>query len=222
MGRQRWTTRLTVEECHAVEIGNLVRAGAFEAEPGIPCSYTWNDGLGNPVSSIKFPLFPDQTGALAVHFYHQVPATLSTPERIQHQSVQITTTNCNFGGIRRWFRCSLIRNNYPCKRHVRVLYSTPHERLFGCRKCHNLTYESSQKHDKRIDWLLKLPMKEFNKALMTGTLRQRLLAVRASTARLVRMQRAAERFRKGRRNSRAQAVRPKAHVMAIPGHADAY
>ena len=89
MGRRRWTTRLTVEECYAVEIGNLVRAGAFEAERGITCSYDWNDGLGNPISSIKFRVFPDNTGALAVHFYHRVPATFSTPARIQHQSVQI-------------------------------------------------------------------------------------------------------------------------------------
>jgi hypothetical protein len=209
MGRERWTDRLTVEECFAFDIGNLVRAGAFEAERGITCSYTWNDSLGNPISSIKFRVFPDQTGALAVHLYHRVPATLSTAERIQHQSVQITTTDCNFGGIRRWFRCSLIRGGYPCKRRVRVLYSTPRERLFGCRRCHNLTYESAQKHDKRIDWLLKLPIEEFNKHLATGTFRQRLLAVRASTARLVRMQRIAQRFRKQRRNSTAPACRAK-------------
>jgi hypothetical protein len=204
-----------------VEIGNLVRAGAFEAERGITCSYVWNDGAGNPIASIKFRVFPDQTGALAVHFYHRVPATLSAPERIQHQSVQITTTDCNFGGIRHWFRCSLIRGGYPCKRRVRVLYSTPRERLFGCRRCHNLTYESAQKHDKRIDLLLKLPIEEFSKHLAIGTLRQRLLAVRASTARLLRMQRVAERFRNRRCNSRAPAVRAKAHVMAIPGRADA-
>ena len=29
MGRKRWTDRLTVEECFAFDIGNLVRAGAF-------------------------------------------------------------------------------------------------------------------------------------------------------------------------------------------------
>ena len=217
MGRRRWTTRLTVEECYAVEIGNLVRAGAFEAEPGIPCSYTWNDSLGNPVSSIKFRVFPDQTGALAVHFYHRVPAALSTPERIQHQSVQITTTRCHFGGGRAWFRCSFIRDGYPCKRRVGTLYSTPHEKLLGCRKCHYLTYESAQRHDKRIDLLLKLPIEEFSKALATGTLRQRLLAVRASTARLLRMQRAAERFRKSRRNSRTPAVGAKTQPDGIFG-----
>ena len=217
MGRRRSTTRLTVEECYAVEIVNIVRAGAFEVESGIPCSYTWNDGLGDPIWSIKFRVFPDNTGALAIHFYHRVPGTLSTPARIEHQSAQITTTECHFGGTRRWFRCSLIRDGYPCKRRVRVLYSTPCEKLFGCRECHNLTYRSAQEHDKRIDWLLKLPMEEFNLALSTGTLRQRLLAVRASTARLLRMQRIAQRFRKRCRNSTAQTAPAKTHLDTISG-----
>lgn len=212
MGRRRWTTRLTVEECYAVEIGELVRAGAFEAEPGIPCSITWNDSAGNPISSIKFRVFPDNTGALAIHFYHRVPAALSTPERIQHQTVQITTTDCNFGGNRRWFRCSLIRDGYPCGRRVGVLYSTPHERLFGCRQCHNLTYRSAQEHDKRIDWLLKQPAEEFIRALSTGTLRQRLLASRASTKLLQRLTRKADRLRKKRPNLHAQAVRASAMI----------
>ena len=221
MGRQRWTTRLTVEECYAVEIGNLVRAGAFEAERGVTCSYVWNDGLGNPISSIKFRAFPDNTGALAIHFYHRVPATLSTPARIQHQIAQITTTACHFGGTRHWFLCSLIRDGYPCKRRVRILYSTPREKLFGCRKCHDLTYESTQQHDKRVDWLLKQPAEEFIRALSTGTLRQRLLASRASTKLLQRLARKADRLRKKRPKPHAQAVLARTDVIAIQSRADA-
>jgi hypothetical protein len=220
MSRRR-TNRLTVEQCYAVEIGNLVRAGAFETARGITCSYIWHDGLGKPIRSIKFRVFPDNTGTLAIHFYHRVPSTLSTPARIEHQSAQITTSECHFGGFRRWFKCSLIRDGYPCKRRVRVLYSTPRERLFGCRQCHYLTYESAQKHDKRIDWLLKLPAEQFNKALATGTLRQKLLASRASTKLFQRLAKKADRLRKKRPNLHAQTVSAKAHVMAIPSRADA-
>jgi len=209
MGRKRWTDRLTVEECLAFDIGNLVRAGAFDAERGVPCYTTWTDSVGNPIWSIKFRVFPDRTGALAVHFYHRVAATPSAPERILHQTVQITTTDCNFGGIRRWFKCAMVKDGYLCKRRVRVLYSTPRERLFGCRECHYLTYESAQKHDKRIDWLLKLPIEEFSKHLATGSLRQRLLAVRASTTRLLRMQKKVQRLRKKSPNLHAQAVGPR-------------
>jgi hypothetical protein len=213
--------RLTVEECYAVEIGNLVRAGAFEAKRGVTCSYVWNDSLGNPTSSIKFRVFSDQTGALAVHFYHRVPATLSTPQRIQHQIAQLTTTDCHFGGMRRWFRCSLISDGYPCKRRVRTLYSTPREKLFGCRQCHNLTHRSAQEHDKRIDWPLKQPAEEFIRALSTGTLRQRLLASRASTKLFERLARKANRLRKKRPKLHTQAVRANAHIIAMPSRAGA-
>jgi hypothetical protein len=209
MGRKRWTDRLTVEECFALEIGELVRAGVFEVATGTRCCTTWSDSAGMPISSITFRVSPDKAGTLAIHFDHQVAATISGPARIQRQIVRLTASRCNFGGIRRWFRCSVIRGGYPCGRRVRALYSTPREKLFGCRKCHDLTYESAQKHDRRIDLLLKLPIEEFNKHLATGTLRQRLLAVRASTARLLRMQRKAERFRKRHRNSTEPACRAK-------------
>ena len=221
MGRRRWTTRLTVEECIALEIGELVRAGVFEVAPGTRCSTTWNDSTGMPISSISFRVSPDKAGTLAIHFDHQVASTISGPARIQRQIVQITTTACNFGGIRYWFRCSLIRDGYPCKRRVRTLYSTPRERLFGCRKCHDLTYESAQKHDKRIDWLLKQPAEEFIRALSTGTLRQRLLAVRASTKLFERLARKAGRLRKKRPKLHTQAVRARTHVIAIQNRADA-
>ena len=161
MGRRRWTTRLTVEECYPLDIGQLVRAAVFDADPRSLCAFTWNDSAGTPISGVTFRVFPDRTGALAVHFYHPVPMTPCSPAWIQQQIVRLSTTKCHFGGVRRWFRCSLIRDGYPCKRRVRALYSTPREKLFGCRQCHNLTYRSAQQHDQRIDRLLKLPAAEF-------------------------------------------------------------
>jgi len=37
------------------------------------------------------------------------------------------------------------------------LYRPSHLQTFACRACHNLTYTSVQKHDARLDRLLKLP-----------------------------------------------------------------
>jgi hypothetical protein len=215
MGRRRWTTRLTVESCLSLEIGDLVRAGAFEVEPGTRCSTAWNDDAGVPISSITFRVLPDYSGALAIHFEHQVPATSCTPERIQRQIVRLTLTKCNFGGIRFWFRCPQIRGNYPCKRRIRIIYSTPRERLFGCRECHYLTYRSAQEHDQRIDSLLRLPAAEFTQILETGTNRQKLLAVHASTTLLLRMQRKAQKFRKRCPNSTVPVFCAGTHFKAI-------
>jgi len=47
--------------------------------------------------------------------------------------VQLTSTPCNFGGHRKWLRCPL------CGSRVAVIYLLGKE--FGCRKCHNLTYD---------------------------------------------------------------------------------
>jgi hypothetical protein len=56
--------------------------------------------------------------------------------------VSLTTTPCNFGGIRYWFICPLAINGVSCGRRVAKLYKTPDSNYFGCRHCHNLTYES--------------------------------------------------------------------------------
>jgi len=46
----------------------------------------------------------------------------------------------------------------PCERRVRKLYFPPREMYFGCRACHNLTYESAQTHDHRIYLLMRDPV----------------------------------------------------------------
>jgi hypothetical protein len=37
------------------------------------------------------------------------------------------------------------------------LYLPGRARYFGCRHCHDLTYQSAQEHDKRVDALRKNP-----------------------------------------------------------------
>ncbi len=48
--------------------------------------------------------------------------------------VFLTTTPCNFGGLRYWFKC------FFCKKRVGILYKRGD--YFACRHCQNLTYES--------------------------------------------------------------------------------
>ena len=56
--------------------------------------------------------------------------------------VSLTTTPCNFGGIRYWFICPLSRNGVYCGRRVAKLYSPPGSHYYGCRHCFELSYES--------------------------------------------------------------------------------
>lgn len=54
--------------------------------------------------------------------------------------IPLTTTPCNFRGVRYWFICPWYKNGVYCGRRVGVLYKNGD--YFACRHCYNLTYES--------------------------------------------------------------------------------
>jgi hypothetical protein len=66
--------------------------------------------------------------------------------------VRLQTTATQFGGERYWFTCPLIVNGVACGRRSGKLYLPPGARYFGCRKCHQLSYCSSQEahHAERL------------------------------------------------------------------------
>jgi hypothetical protein len=56
--------------------------------------------------------------------------------------VRLVTTPCHFGGVRWWFICPLSRNGVHCGRRAGILYRAPRADYYGCRHCHELSYES--------------------------------------------------------------------------------
>jgi len=66
--------------------------------------------------------------------------------------VQVTSTPCFFGGKRYWFICPLVRNGLPCQRRVGVLYGAG--KYYGCRRCHDLAYQSQQQNHRGYFGLL--------------------------------------------------------------------
>lgn len=54
--------------------------------------------------------------------------------------VSLTTTQCNYGGVRYWFICPLTKNGQYCGRRVGVLYAIG--KWFGCRHCGKIAYQS--------------------------------------------------------------------------------
>jgi hypothetical protein len=54
----------------------------------------------------------------------------------------LQATPTQFGGQRWWFTCPLIAFGVPCDRRVANLYLPPEGQYFGCRGCHELTYQS--------------------------------------------------------------------------------
>lgn len=84
--------------------------------------------------------------------YTQTPHG-SEPEKLDYR-VQLVITHCYFGGIRYWFSCPLQLNGQTCNRRVSILYLG--RKYFGCRRCHDLAYNSQQEsHHGCLSYLKK-------------------------------------------------------------------
>jgi hypothetical protein len=71
--------------------------------------------------------------------------------------VPITSTHCNYGGVRFWFLCPGWKNGVRCGRRCRKLYLRGI--TFACRLCHGLTYESTQKSGSLFYDLIERPFR---------------------------------------------------------------
>jgi hypothetical protein len=83
-----------------------------------------------------------RTEADAVVLIYRARSLLAAEWKYVEQRVPITWTNCNFGGRRPWFVCSVWTNGRYCGRRVGVLYLDGE--FFACRSCYRLVYESQQ------------------------------------------------------------------------------
>ena len=103
---------------------------------------------------------------------------MELPIRLEQQPMR-------FGGSRWWGRCPLQVNGRPCNRRVGKLYSPSRAAYFGCRICFELTYESAQGHDKRVDALRRNPeaLERIMGNLRSAAPRDLLLALKATTKR---------------------------------------
>ena len=72
-----------------------------------------------------------------------------------------------------------------CSRRAFKLYRPVGQHGFACRLCHNLSYTSVQKHDARLDRLLKVPDREIVRLITQDeNMTWKLLAIRAGYIRL--------------------------------------
>jgi len=177
-GRKPWSERLTTDDCFAIDIGDLNRAGVFEGGNVKSCSYRTfcptvginlvveigNHGEGKSAIELRY----------VNRFVGQQPRLITLP-------VCLTQTSCRLGGSRRWFLCPSFPSGSPCGRRVGKLYLPPGGWNFACRDCWNLTYFSCQTNDKRVNWLAKMPLEYLVSALSSQNASHRLLGIRAVT-----------------------------------------
>jgi hypothetical protein len=171
MARVSRRMHLTVEECCPLRVRDLRQAGIFSALDARSGTLTWSEGTP-AVLPFRVLVAGEETRLLL--------GTLGGSQRFQPaQYFEVTKSSCNFGGVRFWLRCPGMPNK-PCGRRAASLYRAPGSVHFACRTCLNLTYQSAQAHDARIDKASKDPG-AILRLLKSKNVRHVLLGVAART-----------------------------------------
>jgi hypothetical protein len=169
-----------VEQCLALDVNDLIRAGALKARSGTPCNVVWSDDGGKEIFRINF----SPEGGPAVPFLRvSYRPSLSRSEPICY-GISLATVACQFGGRKFLFCCPGAVEGAPCGRPVRKLYLV--EGSWVCRQCGDLTYVARQQHDKRKDALIRDPIK-LALALESDNPKEQILAIGAFAQAVARL-----------------------------------
>ena len=141
MGRHRWTSRLTVQDCLPLDVEKFRQAGPALANASAARGTMFWSRDGAFVGTIRYEIISSPDGA-SIRIPRQSIAVDGESRLVEECLMRIATTHPCLGGRRFWFVCR-------CGRRVGKVYLPPEEQIFACRICHNLTYESAQKHDQR-------------------------------------------------------------------------
>ncbi len=149
-GSGRWglhSSKDTVEECLIIDINGIVRLMGLSVNLHKSGILQWsNTHTGEVTSRIQFEVNTLNPESPWLRLFY---TRTRDAEEIDYH-LQLTTTRQNFGGVRWWFICPLVINNYSCMKRVGKIYLPPQRKYFGCRHCYDLTYTScleSRKYD---------------------------------------------------------------------------
>lgn len=139
--------KTTTDQTKQIDIRYLRQQGLLK--PGMTGQLFWSN-RGRPTGDIRYQTHNEY---LAIDYRYRV-AGGSDWEPIS-QKICFDYTPCHFGGHRYWFICP------QCSRRIAILYGNG--RLFLCRHCHQLPYESQLIDDlsRLIDQKHKLGQRTF-------------------------------------------------------------
>lgn len=131
----RWASvhvRQTTEGLLRLDVRMLAREGYLAASPGstTSCTVTWT---GSPAASIVVHHDGDDPDAVSLEY--RTRSTGGDWVEVR-ECMELSRTDCAFGGTRSWFRC------LGCGTRRAVLYSV--DGRFRCRACHHLAYASTR------------------------------------------------------------------------------
>lgn len=157
-GRGVWNRKKRVDEVRSIDILDLQRNKVFSRGSNMrwTASWSWN---GKVVASVSYQLEGSIGEPSGLRFTYSI--TDNNPDRMKAYNyiIPVVSTRCNFGGKRWWYICPLIVNGDSCLRRCRILYLPPGTEYFGCRECHQLSYESKQRHREKFYEKYEKPFK---------------------------------------------------------------
>jgi hypothetical protein len=148
-GRGVWRRKKRVEEVRAIDMLDLQREGVFKNRAGVNWTSSWSTN-GAVVASVSYRVEVDGGKPRGLRFMYSITNNNSGKKQDYSYVVEVTSTPCNYGGERWWFICPLIVDGRACRRRCRIIYLPPGSEYFGCRECHQLSYESRQRHREKF------------------------------------------------------------------------
>jgi hypothetical protein len=158
-GSGRWGTskpnaKTLADGCLALDIKLLVKAGVVRPNVDHRGSWEWRKSPEDvkPSSRISFEA---KTGGSGGTLWLRYSVTVRraegepVPESMDYP-VALVTTSLPSGGRRWWFFCRAYKKKVkePCGRRVGKLFLPHGGRIFACRHCYELAYESSRRSHK--------------------------------------------------------------------------
>jgi hypothetical protein len=146
----RFDTRLYTEDFRNIDIREFNQKGWLNNR-GVN-TLTWNS-RGEKLASVQFLVetpvqFPNEISSIRMKY--NVRKNGSAWQKLDYR-INLTTTQCNYGGVRHWFSCP------DCNRRVCVLYC---DIMFKCRSCHELVHKS--RNESSLDQITRRLNKEKN------------------------------------------------------------
>jgi hypothetical protein len=129
--------KITVEECHSIDILPWSRGRQMRAGSCYSGSWEWlRSRTGDVVSSIHYSIELLRKPQVRIHYKEPRSGELLAC------SVGLVSTVPTYGGLRWWFLCPAMVKGQACRPRVRKLYLAPGQHYFACRHCCELCYRS--------------------------------------------------------------------------------
>ena len=163
-GRGVRNRKTRVDDARAIDIVDLQRNEVFSKGSGMNWTSSWSRN-GKEVASICYRVESSGDHPTGLRFTYAINNNQSGEKKDYSYVIPVVSTPCNFGGKRWWFICPLVVNGRSCLRRCRIVYMAPGAEYFGCRECHQLTYESRQRHREKFYEDFAKPMRKMDAAI---------------------------------------------------------